>query len=193
MRGQTPIRPAKWVWPAGHLLSLRRERRQRGARGQPPWKPRMVLSAFFLGKPPQRGLLNHPLYKIGAAALGIMVVIHLWICPLGGSPYFINAGCGIHVAADFHKKKIGRQSGGRRKPPGAFLPTFAALGKSGWPRMGYPFSLGQRFICADKLQYALQNGSGLLATSFLCAEKGGKEAPGVNPLGNPGWFCRLSF
>ena len=47
----------KWVWPAGHLLSRRRERRQRGAKGTPlePW---MVLSAFFLGKPPHRGLLN---------------------------------------------------------------------------------------------------------------------------------------
>ena len=54
----------KWVWPAGHLLSRRRERRQRGAKGTPlePW---MVLSAFFLGKPPQRGQLNHPLYKKG--------------------------------------------------------------------------------------------------------------------------------
>ena len=62
MRGQTPTRPAKWVWPAGHLLSLRRERRQRGAKGT-PLEPRMVLSAFFLGKPPQRGRLNHPLYK----------------------------------------------------------------------------------------------------------------------------------
>ena len=51
--------------------------------------------------------------------------------------------------------------------------------------MGYPFSLKQRFICADKLQHALQNESGLLATSFLCAEKGGKEAPRESPPWNP--------
>ena len=35
------------------------KRRQGGS----PLEPRMVLSAFFLGKPPQRGRLNHPLYK----------------------------------------------------------------------------------------------------------------------------------
>ena len=60
----------KWVWPAGHLLSRRRERRQRGAKG-PPLEPRMVLSAFFLGKPPQRGRLNHPLYKKGLRPRGL--------------------------------------------------------------------------------------------------------------------------
>ena len=73
---------------------------------------------------------------------------------------------------------------------------FVKKGKGGWPagqtlvavcpRIGHPFSLGQRFICADKLQHALQNGSGLPATSFLGAEKGGKEAPRESPLGTPG-------
>ena len=52
--------------------------------------------------------------------------------------------------------------------------------------MGYPFSVGLRFICADKHQHALQKWLCLLATSFPGAEKGGKEAPRGKPLGTPG-------
>ena len=43
--------------------------------------------------------------------------------PRGGSPYFMNAGCGVRVAADFLFMKIGRQSGGRG-PPGSLFAHF---------------------------------------------------------------------
>ena len=66
------------------------------------------------------------------------------------------------------------------------MPTFAALCKSGWPRMGYPFSLGQRFICADKLQHALQKWvwpAGHLLS--LRRERRQRGAKGDSPLGTP--------
>ena len=63
----------------------------------------------------------------------------------------------------------------------ALRPDYVAV----CPRIGYPFSLGQRFICADKLQHALQKRV-WPAPPLLYTKKGGKEAPGGAPLDPPG-------
>ena len=87
----------------------------------------------------------------------------------------MNVGSGDAVPADFHEEKIGKFSGGLGAKPPASLCVLSPRGERTWPRIGYPFSLGQRFICADKLQHAPQNGSGLRATPFLNDKKAGSN------------------
>ena len=68
----------------------------------------------------------------------------------------MNVGSGDVVPADFYEEKIGKFSGGLGAKPPASLCVLSPRGERTCPRIGYPFSLGQRFICADKLQHALQ-------------------------------------
>ena len=73
---------------------------------------------------------------------------------------------------------------------------FVKKGKGGWlagqtlvavcPRIGHPFSLGQRFMCADKLQHALQKRV-WPAPPFFTQRKGEKKRQG-EPPGTPQVF-----
>ena len=117
------------------------------------------------------------------------------IIPGGLEPPFCTSLCsGAGAPAGFPKEKAGRRPGSRGEPPGAFLPTFAALGKSGWPRMGYPFSLRQRFICADKLQHTLQKwvwpAGHLLSLRRERRQRGAKGVPLGTPDGSVGFLFR---
>ena len=104
-----------------------------------------------------------------------------------GPPCCMNVGSADAVPADFHKKKIGQQSGGPGAKPPASLCVLSPRGERTWPRIGYPFSLGQRFICADKLQHALQKRVWPAHPPSLHKERGKRSARG-SPPGPPRYF-----
>ena len=102
-----------------------------------------------------------------------------------GPPCCMNVGSGDAVPADFHDEKIGKFSGGLGAKPPASLCVLSPRGERTWPRIGYPFSLGQRFICADKLQHALQKRV-WPAGPFFTQRKGEKKRQGEPPWNPPG-------
>ena len=104
-----------------------------------------------------------------------------------GPPCCMNVGSTDAVPADFHKKKIGQQSGGPGAKPLASLCVLSSRGERTWPRIGYPFSLGQRFICADKLQHAPQKRVWPAGHPLsLHKERGKRSARGSPPGPSPG-------
>ena len=89
MRGQTPTRPAKWVWPAGRLLSRRRERRQRGAKGVPPWNPRPSAGFLFRKTGRSAGTGSKEVQKGGPRPPGTGLVINYSISLWDGGYLFL--------------------------------------------------------------------------------------------------------
>ena len=105
-----------------------------------------------------------------------------------GPPCCMNVGSADAVPADFHKKKIGQQSGGPGAKPPASLCVLSPRGERTWPRIGYPFSLGQRFICADKLQHALQKRVWPAGHPLSLHKERGKRSARGSPPGPPRYF-----
>ena len=100
--------------------------------------------------------------------------------PRGRSPFFIWAGLGGSVRVDFHKKKIGQQSGGW-EPRRRFCPFCRyelKLGQKEVAAQSMSFLEGLRSLCAD----IPQQKSGLRATFFLHTKKEGKDVPRGVPL-----------
>ena len=87
--------------------------------------------------------------QIGGPSGGCLTEEHLDI-PLdfdSVKKYGAIVGSGDAVPADFYEEKIGKFSGGLGAKPPASLCVLSPRGERTWPRIGYPFSLGQRFIC----------------------------------------------
>ena len=113
----------KWVWPAGHLLSRRRERRQRGARGQPPWNPRMVLSAFFLGKPAGAPTPEHKgIQRGGPEAPGDWAGHKSIVYPPGTAVIFFFRALLHQKAPDAHIRGLSCVYGAVRRPHPCLYP-----------------------------------------------------------------------
>ena len=104
-----------------------------------------------------------------------------------GPPCCMNVGSGDAVPVDFYEEKIGKFSGGLGAKPPASLCVLSPRGERTWPRIGYPFSLGQRFICADKLQHAPQKRVWPAGHPLsLHKERGKRSARGSPPGPSPG-------
>ena len=162
-----------------HPLSFRKERGERSVRGHCPLNPRAALSIFFSGKSTMTMLPKSAHTMRGPEAPGVRLGAGLKTCggpnPRGRSPL-----CIVGFYDNGGEVLLGAWGA---KPP-ASLCVLSPRGERTWPRIGYPFSLGQRFICADKLQHALQKRV-WPAPPLLYTKKGGKEAPGGAPLGAP--------
>ena len=123
MRGHTATK----VWPAGHLLSSHEERRQRRAKGVPPWNPQAACRFSPHENRRGRRLLNQRYTRRGPGPPGVwaVIMIYFYLSSVGGisfPPPFLGS-------ASFSKP----QPSVRQKSP-AFRPFFL---NSVFPQFGH--------------------------------------------------------